>query len=90
MVLSLNGVDPGCIDPITGSTCRVKCSNILHDTLKGTMKVEYKKERYIAQVAKIQKFEKVLLLSKKKKLSLIVFGKKVFRREEQNCFLTSF
>ncbi len=33
MVLSLNGVDPGCVTPITGSTCKAKCSNILHDTL---------------------------------------------------------
>jgi hypothetical protein len=32
MVLCLNGVDPGCMNPITGSTCRAKCSNILHDT----------------------------------------------------------
>ncbi len=31
MVLSLNGVDPGCMNSFTGSTCRVKCSNILHD-----------------------------------------------------------
>jgi hypothetical protein len=31
MVLSLNGVDRGCMNPITGSTCRAKCSNILHD-----------------------------------------------------------
>jgi hypothetical protein len=31
MVLSLNGVDPGCMNPITGSTCRAKCSKILHD-----------------------------------------------------------
>ena len=30
MVLSLNGVDLGCMNPITGSTCRAKCSNILH------------------------------------------------------------
>jgi hypothetical protein len=30
MVLSLNGVDPGCMNPIIGSTCRAKCSNILH------------------------------------------------------------
>jgi hypothetical protein len=35
MVLSLNGVDPGCMNSNTGSTCRSKCSNILHDT--GTM-----------------------------------------------------
>jgi hypothetical protein len=28
MVLFLNGVDPGCMNPITGSTCRAKCSNI--------------------------------------------------------------
>ncbi len=34
MVLSLNGVDPGCRSPITGSTCRAKCSNILHDKVK--------------------------------------------------------
>jgi hypothetical protein len=33
IVLSLNGVDPGCMNPITGSTCRAKCSNILHDML---------------------------------------------------------
>jgi hypothetical protein len=32
MELSLNGVDPGCMNPITGSTCRAKCSNILHDS----------------------------------------------------------
>ncbi len=32
MVLSLNGVDPGCMNPITGSTWRAKCSTILHDT----------------------------------------------------------
>jgi hypothetical protein len=32
MVLSLNGVDPGCMNPITGSTCRAKCSNTLHDS----------------------------------------------------------
>ncbi len=32
MVLSLNGVDPGCLNQITRSTCRAKCSNILHDT----------------------------------------------------------
>ncbi len=31
MVLSLNGVDPGCMNSTTGSTCRAKCSNILHD-----------------------------------------------------------
>jgi hypothetical protein len=32
MALSLNGVDPGCMNSITGSTCRAKCTNILHDT----------------------------------------------------------
>ncbi len=31
MALSLNGVGRGCMNPITGSTCRAKCSNILHD-----------------------------------------------------------
>ncbi len=31
VVLSLNGVDPSCMNSITGSTCRAKCSNILHD-----------------------------------------------------------
>ncbi len=30
MVLSLN--DPGCMNSITESTCRAKCSNILHGT----------------------------------------------------------
>jgi hypothetical protein len=33
MALSLNGVDPGCMNSITGSTCRAKCSNILHDIM---------------------------------------------------------
>ncbi len=33
MSLFLNGVDPGCMNSITGSTCRAKCSNILHDML---------------------------------------------------------
>jgi hypothetical protein len=31
MALSLNGVDPDCMNPITGSTSRAKCSNILQD-----------------------------------------------------------
>ncbi len=35
MVLSLNGADPGCTNTITGSTCRAKCSNILHDIRSG-------------------------------------------------------
>jgi hypothetical protein len=38
MALSLNGVDPGCMNPITGSTCRAKCSNILHDTMTKTFR----------------------------------------------------
>jgi hypothetical protein len=32
MALSLNGLDLGCMNSITGSTCRAKCPNILHDT----------------------------------------------------------
>ncbi len=32
MALSLNGVDLGCMNSITWSTCRAKCTNILHDT----------------------------------------------------------
>jgi hypothetical protein len=32
VALSLNGVDPSrCMNSITGSSCRAKCSNILHD-----------------------------------------------------------
>ncbi len=31
MVLSLNGVDLGCMNQITGSTCGAKCLNTLHD-----------------------------------------------------------
>jgi hypothetical protein len=31
MALSLNGVDPSCMNSMTGSTCRAKCSNILYD-----------------------------------------------------------
>jgi hypothetical protein len=30
MALSLNGVDLSCMNSITGSTCRAKCSNILY------------------------------------------------------------
>ncbi len=33
MALSLNRVDPGCMNSIPGSTCRAKCPNILHDIL---------------------------------------------------------
>jgi hypothetical protein len=33
MVLSLNGVDMSCMSSITDSTCRAKCSNILHDII---------------------------------------------------------
>ncbi len=36
MALSLNGVDPSCMNLITGSACRAKCSNILHDTSSAT------------------------------------------------------
>jgi hypothetical protein len=32
MTLSLNGVDLSCMNSITGSTCREKYSNILHDS----------------------------------------------------------
>jgi hypothetical protein len=32
MALSLNGVDPVCMNPITGSTCRARRSYILHDS----------------------------------------------------------
>ncbi len=35
MALSLNGVDPSCMNSITGSTCRAKYSNILHDVIIG-------------------------------------------------------
>ncbi len=38
MVLSLNGVDLGCMNPITGSNCRAKCSNISHDSLMFAVK----------------------------------------------------
>jgi hypothetical protein len=31
MALYFNGVDPGCMNQIAGSTCRAKSSNILHD-----------------------------------------------------------
>jgi hypothetical protein len=31
MALSLKGVDLSCMNSITESTCRAKCSNILHD-----------------------------------------------------------
>ncbi len=37
MALSLNGVHPGRMNPITGSTCKVQCSNILHDKLKSCL-----------------------------------------------------
>ncbi len=30
MALSLNAVDPGWMNSITESTCRAKCSNVLH------------------------------------------------------------
>jgi hypothetical protein len=30
----LNGVGPGCMNSISGSTCTAKCSNILHDIIK--------------------------------------------------------
>jgi len=31
ITMSLNGVNLGCMNSITRSTCRAKCSNILHD-----------------------------------------------------------
>jgi hypothetical protein len=39
VALSLNGVDPSCMNSFTGSTCRTKCSNIVHDTsLRGELR----------------------------------------------------
>jgi len=32
VAMSLDGVDQSCMNSITGSTCRAKCSNILHET----------------------------------------------------------
>jgi hypothetical protein len=32
LALSFNGVNLGYMNPINGSTCRAKCSYILHDT----------------------------------------------------------
>ena len=32
VALPLNGVDQSCMSSITESTCRAKCSNILHDS----------------------------------------------------------
>ncbi len=37
VALSLNRVDPSCINSITWSTCRAKCANILHDSLIPTI-----------------------------------------------------
>jgi hypothetical protein len=50
MVLSLNGVDPGRMNPITGSTCRAKCSNILHDIRQRKRPYYAFLERQIAHV----------------------------------------
>ncbi len=41
IALSLHGVDLGCMNPITGSTCRAKCSNILHDKTANDYKIAY-------------------------------------------------
>ncbi len=41
MGLSLNGVDLGGMNPITGSTCRAKCSNILHDKIFHCLKASH-------------------------------------------------
>jgi hypothetical protein len=48
IVLSLNEVYLGCTNSITGSTCRAKCSNILHDM----------KRRYIQSVYADRGFDK--------------------------------
>jgi len=37
LALSLNGVDLGCMNSVTGCTCRTKCSNILHDSASITL-----------------------------------------------------
>ncbi len=41
MALSLNGVDPSSMNSITGSTCRAKCSNILHDSFHASSAMIY-------------------------------------------------
>jgi hypothetical protein len=41
VALSLNGVDLSFMISITGSTCRAKCSNILHDNLQRTTRRTY-------------------------------------------------
>ncbi len=42
MVLSLNGVDPSCMNSITGSTCRANYSNISHDRKDGIIHSQLK------------------------------------------------
>ncbi len=48
MVLSLNGVDLSCMNSITGSTCRAKRSNILHDT------INYCRKKVLQKMPRIQ------------------------------------
>jgi hypothetical protein len=60
MVLSLNGVDPGCMNPITGSTCRAKCSNTLHDTDVKMFRRFVQLTTFDLDVAKLSVHRKVL------------------------------
>jgi hypothetical protein len=60
MVLSLNGVDPGCVNPITGSTCRAKCSNISHDTDVKMFRGFFQLTTFDLDVAKLSVHRKVL------------------------------
>jgi hypothetical protein len=59
MALSLNGVDPGCMNPIIGSTCRAKCSNILHDT--SVVNSIYSEKQVFSYVKSLHELQKNLL-----------------------------
>ncbi len=47
MALSLNRVDAGCMNSITESTCRAKCSNILHYNLMKSFMVDGSDMKFI-------------------------------------------
>jgi hypothetical protein len=59
IALSLNGVDPGCKNPIVGSTYRAKCSNILHDT--SVVNSIYSEQQVFSCVKSLQELQKNLL-----------------------------
>jgi hypothetical protein len=85
VVLSLNGVGRSCMNSITGSTCRAKCSNILHDKCLQSAQVK-KYNRTKVALNKSSSLLKILFQNKLKLRSFTINNKqKLFTKVIKNA-----